>query len=387
MPLIYLDNQASTPVDPRVIEAMAPLWNEWFGNPHSGEHFAGWTARKAVDRAAERIASALGATSNEVVFTSGATEANNLALIGAALGRRDGSRRRLVVSPIEHTSVLEVARQITKQADLEIAYCPVDSVGQVDLSELKRIVDSKTFLVSIGAVNGEIGTVQPIAEIGEIVREAGALMHSDATQAACFEPLRPLYEHCDLVSLSAHKCYGPKGIGCLVVKANVREQIAPIMFGGGQQGGLRPGTIPAVLAVGFGEGLNLSQANLANEREKASRLRDRLARELSRACNSFSLVGPQSLRHPGNLSARFVGVDAKSILAGLQPRVAASTGSACASGVEEPSHVLTAIRMSRQEASECIRFSVGRFNTEAQIDEAVELISRTVENFRAIDTL
>lgn len=387
MSLIYLDNQASTPVDPRVMEAMASLWTESFGNPHSSEHFAGWAAMKAVERAAERIALTMGAIPNEVVFTSGATEANNLALLGAALGRREDGRRRIVISPIEHKSVLEVALHLADQANWEVAYAPVNSIGRVDLDGLERLMDSQTLLVSIGAVNGEIGTVQPIAEIGELAHKAGALMHSDATQAACSGPLSVIYDHCDLISLSAHKCYGPKGIGSLIVKAPVRERISPVMFGGGQQGGLRPGTIPAPLAVGFGESLVLAQTNLTGERDKISDLRERLASKLSETCDGFSVVGPKGLRHPGNLNARFEGVEAKSILAGLQPRVAASTGSACASGVEEPSHVLTAIGMSWQEASECIRFSVGRFNTQGQIDEAVELISKAVSRFRAVEAL
>ena len=382
MPLIYLDNQASTPVDPRVVEVMAPLWAESCGNPHSEEHFAGWSAKATIDRASAQIATALGADASEIVFTSGATEANNLALIGAAAGGSSGHRKRIIVAAIEHKSVLSIARHLEQRTDIEIAHCPVDAMGRVEVRELERLIDSNTLLVSVGSSNGEIGTVQPIAEIGAIVREAGAIMHSDAAQSACFQDLSVLYDNCDLLSLSAHKCYGPKGIGCLVINAGVREKIAPIMFGGGQQGGLRPGTVPVQLAAGFGKSIELVQSDRSSEIVQTSRLRDRLDRLLREKCAGVSTNGPTEGRHPGNLNIRFEGVDAKSLLAAIQPSVAASTGSACTSGQEEPSHVLGAVGLSWAEARECVRFSVGRFNCETEVDQAAVLISEAVGRLR-----
>lgn len=378
---IYLDYQATTPVDSRVLAAMSPYFGEAFGNPHSADHVMGWESARAVDDSAAAIASWLGVDADEIVFTSGATEANNLALLG--LGRRaaGGKRRRIVCSAIEHKSVLAAARALRDSLGFEFDLVPVDGEGRVVLEELRARLREDVLLVSVMLVNNEIGTVQNIAAIAEAVASAGAVLHCDAAQAPCAVDLNPAAQHVDLMSLSAHKMYGPKGIGALIIRRPLQNRIEPLIYGGGQQRDLRSGTTPTPLCVGMAAAAKLLIGDAAlRERNAINGLRDRFVDRLKNLEFPIELNGSCVDRHPGNASVRFKGFSSQDILGMLQPFIAASTGSACTSGIPEPSHVLRAIGLSEGEASSSIRFVVGRGTTEADIDEAVSHIARVLRS-------
>jgi len=377
--VIYLDYHASTPVDPRVTASMAPHLSDNFGNPHAADHIAGWRAYKAVETAAQKIASALGIDSDEVIFTSGATESNNLAILGIAR-RAPQSRRRILVSAIEHKSVLAAAHATTSLG-FSVEQIPVDRNGLVGLEDLQHRLRSDVLLVSVMAVNNEIGTIQSIGEIVRCAHAVGAYVHTDAAQALAAGPLDPGSWDVDLMSLSGHKIYGPKGIGLLVIQREVQGKLEPLTYGGGQQNGIRPGTLPVPLCVGLAEAVGLTRGEAAEEEQKRLRaLRDGLVCKLQRVDGRISLNGPPlTTRHPGNANLRFTGLDGRDLLGRLQPYVAASTGSACTSGIPEPSHVLRAIGLSSIEADSSIRFSVGRFTADADIDEAVALIAKVIQ--------
>lgn len=376
---LYFDYQATTPVDPEVFEAMKPFFGAHFGNPHSSDHILGWQSQQAVERAQSQIASLLGADSDEIVFTSGATEANNLALFGVAK-RAAGAKRRVLVSAIEHKCVLTAARALAEQYDIEIEIMPVDEDGYVDIKALESIMDEDVLLVSIIAVNNEIGTIQDLGAVSSIVKRHDALFHCDAAQAPVALDLDVHALDIDLLSLSAHKLYGPKGIGALFVAREARNAVEPLIYGGGQQDGLRSGTVPTPLCVGFGVAAQKLRAETeGGERHRIAALRNRFLEGLRDQGIPHELVGPAlEHRHPGNANVRFPNVDAHALLGALQPRLAASTGAACTSGMPEPSHVLGAIGLSDAEASCAVRFSVGRFTEEAHVDEAVELLANTL---------
>ena len=373
---IYLDHQSTTPTDARVLSAMTPYFAELFGNPHSADHSIGWRATQAVDEAANHVAHLIGADVDEIVFTSGATEANNLALLGLGRHEAQGKRRRILVSAVEHKCVLEIGRILQEHLNYRIEYLPVDSTGFVDLDSLKTNLADDVLAVSIMAVNNEIGTIQDIPKISEIIRSCGALFHCDAAQAPCAIDLRHFSQFVDLLSLSGHKMYGPQGIGALYIRRELHDFIEPLAYGGGQQRNLRSGTVPVPLCVGMGESATLFDSNKAIEERTMLRQRtEKFVRKLISLPWPISLNGPNSeQRHPGNANMRFAGFDAHDILGALQPHLAASTGSACTSGIQEPSYVLRAIGLSSDEAESSIRFSIGRWTTDFDIEEAVTLI-------------
>ena len=375
--ILYFDHQATTPLDPRVLRKMGPFWNESFGNPHSTEHVVGWAADKAITDAKTSVATLIGADADEIIFTSGATEANNLALLG--IGRRPGAgskRRRILVSAIEHKCVLAAAHALQRHDGFEIDTVPVDQTGKIKHDEFEGLVSSDVLLCSVILVNNEIGTVQDISEISQICRASGILLHCDAAQAPAAMDLSGVAVQVDLLSLSAHKMYGPMGIGALYIRRDLQPNIEPVIYGGGQQGNLRSGTLPLPLCVGMSEAAKLCGGEEGeNERAQVRRLRDCFVERLGQTRWNIQLNGPDvDDRHPGNANLRFEGFDAQEILGTLQPKLTASSGSACTSGTPEPSHVLRAIGLTGDEADASIRFSIGHQTTEDDIDDAVELI-------------
>ena len=372
---IYADYQATTPVDSRVLAAMAPHWNESFGNPHSTDHIVGWQAEKATRAAACSVAALIGANADEVFFTSGATEANNLALLGLAR-HSSNKQRRILVSAIEHKCVLAAARALEEREGFSVDVVPVDSRGHIKLGTLQEMLDANVLVASIMGVNNEIGVIQDIPQIAALLAPYGIPLHCDAAQAPCAMDLHGLAGHADLISLSGHKMYGPQGIGALYIRRELQNRIEPLIYGGGQQKGLRSGTIPLPLCVGMGVAASLCVNEEAiDERKRIARQRDFFTRQLRHSDVPISMNGPPNEhRHPGNANIRFPGYNAQDILGVLQPRLAASTGSACTSGTPEPSHVLRAIALSIAESEESIRFSFGRFTTDREIERAAELV-------------
>ena len=378
---IYADYQATTPVDPRVVEKMAPHWRESFGNPHSSDHVVGWQAAKTVAQSKTVIAGLIGADPDEIIFTSGATEANNLALFGLAR-RASAGRRRILVGAAEHKCVLAAARALAEREGFTVEQIPVDREGFIDLDALAAKLDETTLVVSIMAVNNEVGTIQDVPRIAEIVGTHGVLFHCDAAQAPCALDMREMAAHADLISLSGHKMYGPQGIGALYIRRDVQSRIEPIIYGGGQQSDLRSGTVPVPLCVGMAAAAEILQTDeAAAKRKRVAGQRDAFVERLQGNGYAVAVNGPTGdRRHPGNANLRFDGFVAQEILATLQPHLAASTGSACTSGIPEPSHVLRAIGLSREEAERSIRFSFGRFTTDGDIVEAAHLVSQTLES-------
>ena len=374
-PLVYADYQATTPVDPRVIEAMTPFWHDNFGNPHSAEHSVGWHAARAVQEAGASVGALIDADTEEIIFTSGATEANNLALFGLAIDAPP-SRNRLLVSSIEHKCVLAAARALAERQGFVIETLAVDHQGFVDPDALRQALDDDVLVTSIMAVNNEVGTVQAIAEFGAMLAEHDIPLHCDAAQAPCAIAVSGLADHADLISLSGHKIYGPQGIGALFVRQTLQDRMSPLIHGGGQQNGLRSGTVPVALCVGMGTAARLVCGESASaERERIARQRDTFITRLREHGAPVTINGPpMENRHPGNANLRFHGHDGRDLLDRLQPRLAASTGAACASGIAEPSHVLRALGQSTEETDASIRFSFGRFTTDTEIELAASLV-------------
>lgn len=372
--IVYLDYQASTPVDPEVMAAMEPLFRVDVGNPHSVDHAAGWAAHRAIDTASAVIAKLIGADADEIVFTSGATEANNLAMLGFA-ARAPINRRRLLVSAIEHKCVLAAGRAAASRYGLTLETIPVSTDGVVDLDAFAALIGDDVLSVAVMAVNNEIGTIQPLNQIGRLCAENGVIFHCDAAQAPLAMRLDVHELNIGSLSLSAHKVYGPKGIGVAFLRRDLQNQIEPLIYGGGQQRNLRSGTLPTPLCVGFGAAVSLLQENdWKAESERIRTMRDQLEEKLC-ALGTFVKVNAAGVaRHPGNLNIRFEGYDAEDILAAVQPNLAASTGSACTSGIPEPSHVLRAIALSAAQADASIRFSLGRFTVEDDIEIATRLV-------------
>ena len=373
---IYLDYHATTPLDPAVAEAMRPWWEEGFGNPHSGDHWFGWQANQAIETARIEVATLIGADAGEIVFTSGATEANNLALLGAARGFARG-RRQILVSAIEHKCVIEAAAALGRES-WQIDIIPVDHDGLIKLDALEKLISYNTAIVSVMAVNNEIGTIQPIDAIGQMCHDIGAWFHCDAAQAPAAMSIDVLETHIALLSLSSHKIYGPKGVGALYARNDVLAQLQPISYGGGQEQGIRSGTLPTSLCVGFGRACSLMMNRQDADALRITRLRERLWSGVSQEVPAAILNGSISHRHPGNLNICFEGHDAAATLGRLQPALAASTGSACTTGIPEPSHVLTAIGLSLQDAESSIRFGLGRFTSEEEIDRSIQLVAEAL---------
>ena len=369
-------------MDPRVWDAMEPYFRHEFGNPHSKDHAYGWAAAQAVEKACEQVARSIGADPDEIIFTSGATEANNLALLGIARRATGGKRRRVLVSAIEHKSILAVSRVLEEQLDCVVERLPVDVEGRVDIAELNRRLGADVLLVSIMSVNNEIGTIQSLEQISRVVRPSGALLHSDGAHAPVATNIKRFSEFVDLLSLSAHKMYGPKGIGALFVQRRLHGSLEPLIYGGEQQRSLRAGTLPAALCVGMGAAIEILDEGDTGRAEQRElwRKRSSLVRSLEDLPVGISLNGPQheGSVHPGNLNVSFEGIQAQDLLACLQPMLAASTGSACTSGMNEPSHVLQATGLPRQRVDSSVRFSFGRFTTDQELDQAAELVRHAV---------
>ena len=379
---VYLDYQASTPMDRRVLDAMLPYLSEKFGNPHSRSHAFGWEAEEAVEVARERIAAIIGADPKEVIFTSGATESNNLAIKG--VGHFYKARKDHVITCVtEHKCVLESCRALEREG-FTLTYLPVQGNGLIDLGELSRAFTERTALVSIMAVNNEIGVIQPVAEIGALCRQHGAFFHTDAAQAIGRIALDVNEMGIDLMSLTAHKVYGPKGIGALYVRRRPRVRLTPLFDGGGQERGFRSGTLPAPLCVGFGEACRLARLEMADEAKRIGALRDRLYDGITTRLSSVSLNGDGVMRIAGNLNLSFGHVDAEALMASLKA-VAVSSGSACTSASLEPSFVLKALGVEDGLAHASIRFSLGRYTTEAEIDFVIEEVAREVAKLRESD--
>ena len=373
-PPIYLDHHSTTPVDPRVLERMLPYFTDLYGNAASRSHAFGRSAASAVEEARERVAQAIGASYSEIVFTAGATESNALAIKGSA-HRRPGTH--LVTTAIEHRSVLDACTRL--QADgWALTVVGVDSCGRVDPDDVRRALQPDTLLVSVMAANNEIGTLQPIAAIGAIVRAHGALFHVDATQALGRMALDVQADAIDLLSLSAHKLYGPKGVGALYVRRRPRRtELLPLIEGGGQEGGLRPGTLNVPGIVGMGIACEIMIESMAGETVRLAALRERLWAALTRELDGLTLNGHPELRLAGNLHLSIAGVQPDALLLGLD-EVALSAGAACSTGAVKPSHVLEAIGAAGDGARAALRLGIGRFNTEAQIDRAAQCIARRV---------
>ncbi|WP_144299705.1 cysteine desulfurase family protein [Elioraea rosea] len=372
---VYLDNHATTPCDPRVVEAMLPWFNEKFGNPHSAEHRLGQEAEAAVEAAREAVATLIGAEAREIVLTSGATESNNIAIKGAArfAAAHDNPRRRIVTVATEHKCVLESVADLAAEG-FEPVVLPVRPDGLLDLATLHAAVDEATLLVSVMAVNNEIGVTQDLAAIGRITKEAGALFHTDAAQAAGKIPLNVNALGIDLASISGHKLYGPKGVGALYVRRRPRARLAPLFSGGGQERGLRSGTLPAPLIVGFGEACQIAAAGMAEEAKRLTSLRDRLWSGLAAAIPGITLNGSSEARIPGNLNVTFPGRTAEALMRAC-PDLCVSTGSACSSAAVEPSYVLTALGLPPDAAARTLRLGLGRFTSEADVDYAVAALA------------
>lgn len=375
---IYLDHHATTPCDERVVQAMLPFFTEHFGNAGSSSHSLGLYARAAVDRARERIGALLGAPADAIVLTSGATEANNLAILGTATA---AGRGHLIASSIEHSAVLDPLAHAERYG-FDVTRVPVDPDGLVDPSQIASALRPDTLLVSVMLANNEIGTVQPIAQIGALLRDHRARLHVDAAQAPGWLPLNVAQLGADLLSLSAHKMYGPKGIGALYVRhATQGVDLVPLIFGGGQERGLRPGTHPVPLVVGFGRAAELALAAYDDHLpQRVAELRDALRDQLH--AHGAVVNGSLSHRLPNNLSVRFPGVRAQDLIRAVRTQVAMSTGSACSSETARPSHVLTALGLDPTQALQTVRFGLGRDTTQAQIDAAAQVIVRAVADAR-----
>jgi cysteine desulfurase len=377
---LYFDHQATTPVDVRVVAAMAPYFSEKFGNPHSVDHVLGWDSAQAVDAAAANVATLIGADPDEIIFLSGATEANNLALLGLARRASGGERHRILITAVEHKSVLAVGRILSEQLDIQVEILGVDNKGSVLIPELEHSLDTDVLAVSVMAVNNEIGTIQNIGRISELAHDVGAVLHTDAAQAPCAIDMKTITQEVDLLSMSSHKMYGPKGIGVLFVRRELQINIEPIIYGGGQQNNLRSGTIPTALCVGLGTAAKLLDSpNAEGKRELLRQQGVLFLDKLRRLSWPLHVNGPEIRnRHPGNINVQFEGFSARDILGSLQPKIAASTGSACTTGSPEPSHVLNAIGLSDVEADSSIRFSFGRNTTDDDVNEAVNILDQTL---------
>lgn len=380
---VYLDNQATTPCDPRVLDAMLPWFTERFGNPHSAEHRMGREAEAAVEAARAQVAALIGAEPREIILTSGATESNNIAVKGAArFARSQGSpRTRVVTVATEHKCVLESVADLAAEG-FEPVFLPVRPDGLVDPDRLAAAVDDRTLLVSVMAVNNEIGVIQDLAALVPIAKRAGALVHTDAAQAAGKIPLDVAALGVDLLSLSGHKLYGPKGVGALYVRRRPRVRLSPLFSGGGQERGLRSGTLATPLIVGLGEACRIAAAEMAEEAARLAALRDSLHRRLAEALPGLRLNGSASARIPGNLNLTFPRTGAAELMA-RAPDLCVSTGSACSSAAIEPSYVLRALGLTEDEAARTLRIGLGRFTSAADIDYAAAALIAAHEGLAA----
>ena len=382
---IYMDNHATTPVDPRVLEAMLPFFNSQFGNSASRNHSFGWEAEQAAEHAREQIAHLINATPKEIIFTSGATESDNLAIKGVAEMYREKGNH-IITMVIEHKAVLDTCKRLEKYG-YQVTYLPVGNDGLIDLDELRRAITDKTILISIMYANNEIGVLQPIEEIGKIAKERKVLFHTDATQAVGKVPFDVQKFNVDLASLSAHKMYGPKGVGALYVRRrNPRVQLAAIIDGGGHERGMRSGTLNVPGIVGFGAACEIAEKDMPAEMEKMRGLCERLKKNLFSRLDEVYINGSLEHRLPNNLNVSFAFVEGESLLMGIND-VAVSSGSACTSATLEPSYVLKALGVGEDLAHTSIRFGLGRFNTAEEVDYVADRVVETVIRLRELSPL
>jgi cysteine desulfurase len=382
---VYFDNHATTPVDPRVLEAMLPYFTEKFGNAASRNHEFGWRAEEAVENARGQIARLINAHPKEIVFTSGATESDNLAIKGAAEVLR-AKGNHIITQVTEHKAVLDSCKHLEKYG-YEITYLPVDKEGLIDLEDLARAISPKTILLSIMYANNEIGVIQPIEQIGKLAKKNKVLFHVDAVQAVGKIPVDVQKDGIDLLSISAHKLYGPKGVGALYVRRkNPRVQVAPMIDGGGHERGMRSGTLNVPGIVGLGKACEICQKEMAAESARLGRLRDKLKDTLESGLGNTAINGSIAHRLPNNLNIGFANVEGESLMMGIND-VAVSSGSACTSAAIEPSYVLRALGVSEDLAHSSIRFGLGRFNTEEEVDYVAGRVIETVKRLRELSPL
>jgi cysteine desulfurase len=382
---IYMDYHATTPVDPRVVETMLPYFHEKFGNAASRNHSFGWAAEEAVENARAQIARLINATPKEIIFTSGATESNNLALKGAAEMYREKGNH-IITQVIEHKAVLDTCKRLEKYG-YEVTYLPVGKDGRIDLDDLRRAITPKTILISIMYANNEIGVIQPIQEIGKIAKEKGILFHTDGVQALGKIPVDVQKDNIDMISLTAHKLYGPKGCGALYVRRrNPRVQLSAQIDGGGHERGMRSGTLNVPGIVGFGKAAELCQNEMAEESVRLRGLRDRLKDTIFSKLDEVYINGSMTHRLPHNINISFAFVEGESLLMGIND-VAVSSGSACTSATLEPSYVLKALGVGEDLAHTSIRFGLGRFNTQEEVDYVSSRVIEVVQRLRELSPL
>ena len=382
---IYMDNHATTPVDPRVLDAMLPYFTEKFGNAASRNHAFGWAGEEAVEIARGQVAKLINASPKEIIFTSGATESDNLAIKGAAEMYREKGNH-IITQVTEHKAVLDTCKRLEKYG-YEVTYLPVQKDGRINLDDLRNAITPKTILITIMYANNEIGVIQPIEEIGKIAKEKGVLFHVDGVQAVGKIPVDVIRDGIDLLSISAHKFYGPKGVGALYVRRkNPRVQLSAIIDGGGHERGMRSGTLNVTGIVGLGKACELCQQEMVQETAKLSRLRDRLKDGIMSKLDECYINGSMEHRLPHNINISFAFVEGESLLMGIND-VAVSSGSACTSATLEPSYVLKALGVGEDLAHTSIRFGIGRFNTEEEVDYVVGRVVETVNRLRELSPL
>src|SRR5579885_2655343 len=382
---IYMDNHATTPVDPRVFQAITPYFTDTFGNAASRNHSFGWVAEEAVEKARKQVASLIGATAKEIVWTSGATESNNLAIKGVAEMYAEKGNH-IITAATEHKAVLDTCKRLEKNG-VRVTYLPVQQNGLIDLDQLRAAITDKTILITIMYANNEIGVLQPIAEIGKIAKERGVLFHSDATQAVGKVPVDVIKEGIDIASVSAHKMYGPKGVGALYVRRrNPRVKLTAKIDGGGHERGMRSGTLNVPGIVGLGAACEIAQKEMPEESKRLEYLRDKLKDRLLAGLDEVYINGTTERRLPNNLNISFAYVEGESLLMGIND-VAVSSGSACTSATLEPSYVLKALGVGEDLAHTSIRFGLGRFNTEEEVDYVIERVVETVNRLRELSPL
>ena len=382
---IYLDNNATTRTDPRVVEAMLPYFTERFGNPASRNHAFGWEAEDAVETAREQIAQLIGAGAREIVFTSGSTESNNLALKGVAqMYKSKGDH--IITSNIEHKAVLDPCKRLEKEG-FRVTYLPVDKYGMIDPEQVRAAIEPKTILVSLMYGNNEIGTYYPVGEIGKLCKEKGVLFHTDATQAAGRLPIDVEKQGIDMLSLSAHKVYGPKGMGCLYVRRkNPRVRLDALIDGGGQERGMRSGTLATPNIVGMGKAMEIARTDFDQNVVHMTKLRDKLHQGIAGQLRDVELNGHPKFRLPSTVNLSFAYVEGEALMMGMKD-IAVSSGSACTSASLEPSYVLKALGVGDELAHSSLRFGVGRFNTDEEIDYTIDQTVKAVEHLRVMSPL
>ena len=381
---IYLDYQATTPVDPRVMETMIPYFTEKFGNPHSRSHQYGWESEEAVEIARKQVAKLIGAQSKEIIFTSGATESNNLAIKGVANFYKD-QRNHIITVATEHKCVLDACRHL-EQDGFDVTYLPVKSDGLIDLEDLKKAITDKTLLLSVMAINNEIGVIQPLEEIGKICREHKIFFHSDIAQAFGKIPIDVEKCNIDLASISGHKIYGPKGVGALYIRRKPRVRLEPIFNGGGQERGMRSGTVPTPLVVGLGKAAEIAEQDMEKDYKHIKKLSDKFISSIMNGAKEIFLNGNAEHRWPGNINMSFSYIEGESMILAIKD-LAVSSGSACTSSSLEPSYVLKSMGIGDELAHTSIRFGIGRFTTEEEVDYAAVLVLSKIEHLREMSPL